>query len=91
VCVNYLVRQFRFGNVVGDLSGSVARSKPEPFLYETQKRVGTPASFNRARTKHSCRAEGSATRQDVRLALKSVAEAKAAQWEFQPVTRESYS
>ena len=30
---------------------------------QTQKGFGTPAGFNRARTKHRCRAEGFATRQ----------------------------
>jgi hypothetical protein len=29
-------------------SVAVVRSKPEPFLYEPQKRFGTPAGFNRA-------------------------------------------
>jgi hypothetical protein len=35
------------------------KSKPEPFLQEAQKKFGTHASFNRARTEHWCRAEGS--------------------------------
>ena len=53
-------------------SVAVVRAKPEPFLYEPQKRFGTPASFNRAWTKHWCRADGFATRRRPRRPTCSV-------------------